>query len=183
LGESQVENNSKILIHKTISSIELAFCKFAANQTQLTIQTDQLGFLPQSIDLMNGILTSLGLTPAKGVEFSVYTHFDLKNNENLNVFFQKVSPTNFWSDKISDYSQSKIALKQLKSSIYPSNISILISRCPKSDALIHINIDDKFEFDDKFLDTKTMKNILDKELKKSFDYCINLINQITDEFK
>lgn len=182
LGESEVGNNENILIYKKFTSIELAYCKLKVNETQLSLETDQIAFIQPMVDLLNGILVTLKVIPVKGLEFSLYTHFDLREQKNVSAFFKKVAPVDFWSSLLGDVKYSKISIDKEMDNSLKSKFSLTISPCPKSEKLIHINTDIKYELEENKLIGQDLIGIIDDELYKSFNYNIENINKLTNEY-
>jgi len=184
VGENEIPDNSVEIISSKVTSIKLDYCVFRVTKNDIRFQTDQLGFLTQSLDLLNGILMSLKTIPIYGAEISLYTHYDLKDKGKIKAFFQKLSPNDFWTNTLEEFQYKKIKVTKKKDGKYPSDVDISITPCPKSDKEIHLNLDDQYDWSKEgiFFDAKKVKLILDKEITTSLNHSIDIINKITHVF-
>ncbi len=182
IGEDEAESISKnsLLVHNQITSLKFQYCKIHVNEQQIIFQTDQVGFLPQTFDLINGILTSLKSMPASTAEFTIYTHYKLVEFDNSSKFLASIAHNTFWSEILGEYDYSKITVTQKGQKTFPSDITISTSSCPNSKKLLHIYIDEKFNTEEKHSNVRDIQKILDKEMFNSFNSSVNLINNIAN---
>ncbi len=182
VGETEVDDDANIIVHNSVTSLRLNYCKFKANPQQITLETDQLAYFNQTSDLLNGIIVVLKSIPVSAMEFSVYTHFELESRNEVDAFFRKIAPNDFWINTIDRFEYSNVKVKKQLDGAYSNNATISISPCPKSKKMLHLNIDNKFDFSSMEFIAVDLRSIINEQMIASFNYCIKTINDISNEF-
>lgn len=179
LGEKEAKN-AEIKSTKNGIYIGLKYCKLQAKYDVLGIQTDQVEYLDEVFDLLNGILISLKNVPIKAVEYSIYIHHTISDDvENV---FKKIAPNNFWTGILDNPISNEIKVIQTKEAKNGNQVSVSIEPCPKSKEKIHIQVDDYYNFTEEKIDAKVLQKQLQEEFEKSINNSITIINKATNEF-
>jgi len=178
IGELEAENLEVEFLHEKGVSLRFDYCDFRADYERIIFKIDQTAFLSQTIDLIKGVLQSLKAIPIGGAEFNLYPHFDLREEDEVNKFFNVLSPKPFWDNLLADTEIDNIELKQKRKEKYSYGLNIEISKCPKSKKLIHIYLRDVYLYKDENLNAKEINKFIDKELVKSFNHSIYTINKL-----
>lgn len=178
IGEVEAENLEVEFLHEKGVSLRFDYCDFRSDNERIIFKIDQTAFLTQTIDLVKGFLLSLKTIPIGGAEFDIYPHFDLREEDEVDKFFNVLSPKPFWDNLLADTKIDNIELKQKRKEKYSHGLNIEISKCPKSEKLIHIYLRDIYLYKDENLSAKEINEFIDKELEKSFNHSIDTINKL-----
>jgi len=179
LGEKEAKN-AEIKSTKNGIYVGLKYCKLQAKYDVLAIQTDQIAYLDEVFDLLNGILISLKNVPIKAVEYSMYIHHIISDDvENV---LKKIAPNNFWTGILDNPISNEIKVIQTKKEKIENQVSVSIEPCPKSKEKIHIQVDDYYNFTEKKIDAKELQKKMRGEFEKSINNSITIINKATNEF-
>lgn len=180
IGELEAEKLDVDFFSERGVSIGFDFCDFSVDKERIFFKIEQTAFLSQTVDLIKGVLFNLKTLPIDGAEFGVYPHFDFREEEEIDNFFDKVSPNFFWDNYVSNSKLNKIVVKQNRKEKHAYELNINIARCPKSKKLIHVFLDDIFYYKEDNLNAKDVNEFLDEALIKSFNHSIYIINKLTD---
>ncbi len=180
IGELEAENLDVEFLSERGVSLGFDYCEFRAYNERIIFKIDQTAFLPQTIDLIKGVLLSLKTIPIGGAEFHIYPHFDLHEKNEVNKFFNKLSPKSFWDNLLTDTEINNIELIHKKREKYSYELNIEISKCPKSEKLIHLYLRDIYKYNEDKLNAKEINEFINEEIVKSFNHSIDIINKFTD---
>lgn len=180
IGELEAEKLDVKFLSERGVSIGFDFCDFSVDKERFFFKIEQMAFLSQTVDLIKGVLFNLKTIAIDGAEFGVYPHLDFREEEETDKFFNKVSPNSFWDNYVSSSKLDKIVVKQNRKEKHAYELNINISRCPKSEKLIHFFLDDIFSYKEDSLNAKDVNEFLDEALIKSFNHSIDIINKLTD---
>jgi len=154
--------------------IEFSYCRFEARTRVLVFETDQLGFLTQTLDLVGLMLSILKNLPFRGIQAHILTHYDI---ENSSAFIGKIAKNQFWEDiSNGSYTCNEIEVK-IPSNNPKLDTAISLEVCPKNKHQMHINVRDSvFVTDDSLI--KEINSSVTEDIKSSFNRSIDLINKI-----
>ena len=137
ISTSEAEN----LKHNSSESlIEFSYCRFEKRSNTLIFETDQLGYLPQTIDLVGLVLSVLKSSSLRRVEAHILTHYDVGDGS---AFIGKVAKNQFWEDIVGgDYEYNGIEIKIPNRKNPKLDAEVFLKVCPSDSRQIHINVKD-----------------------------------------
>ena len=175
IDNSEIEN-IPFATTNDYASIEFSYAKFEARKEFIVFETDQIGFLGQTMDLVNVVLSSLKNLPLKRVEAHVLTHFEVGIGRD---FINNIAANTFWNDIAGEtYDCSEVEI-EIPSPNAPNNQKMIVSVgiCPKDSKHIHLNIRNRRTYSKDSLIKDITANVSD-DLKNLFNDSIHTINKI-----
>lgn len=175
INDSDAENIESN-VNRQQAFIEFSYCKFEARNRALIFETDQLGYLGQTLDLVGLILNILKNLSCGGVEAHILTHHDVENAPN---FIGKIAKNQFWKDIAEGaYDCNEIEIKIPNKSNPKLSSVVSVEICPKDNHQIHIHVRDGVFLTDKLSLIKEMSPSILESIKSSFNNSIELINKV-----
>lgn len=157
------------------NKIEFRYCQFEARKDALIFKTDQLGYIPQTLDLLGGVLSFLQYSTLKTIEAHILTHYDVGNGS---TFIGKVVKNQFWEDIVGgNYEHSGVEIKIPHSENPKLDAAVFLEVCPSNSRQIHINVKDSVFMADNISRKISPSNIIE-DIKSSFDNSVDLINKV-----
>ncbi len=176
ISGTEAEANKPIMFKNDVAVIEFDFCKFEARQQVIKVETDQLAFIVEMLDLLSGTLSSLKNIPVKSFDAHVYTHYNVGSAPD---FIKNISKGNkFWDDTIGEHEYSEIEIVIPKTSSSKGKIKVSVEVCPRNESHLHIYVRDSYIPNTSNMLAKELNSILLDEINQSFNISIDLINKI-----
>lgn len=176
ISETKAEANKPVMFKNDVSIVEFDFCKFEARQQVIKVETDQLAFIVEMLDLLSGTLSSLKNIPVKGFDAHVYTHYNVGSAPD---FIKNLSKgNNFWNDTVGEYEYSEIEIVIPKPSGSKGKTRLSVEVCPRNESHLHIYVRDSYMPNTSDMLAKELNSIIIDEINKSFNISIDLINKI-----
>lgn len=156
------------------NKIGFRYCRFEARTDVLVFETDQLGYIPQTLDLLGSVLSFLKDSTLQRIEAHIQTHYDIGDGS---AFIGKVVKNQFWEDIVGgNYEYSGIEIKIPDPKNPKLDAAVFLEVCPSNGRQIHINVKDSVFMADNF--SKEISPSIVEDIKSSFNNSVGLINKV-----
>jgi hypothetical protein len=185
IGKSEAESANILTIHPEICIFQLEWLQLEVTRYRFIVETSQEPYFEVLRDLVFGTFELLSHTPLYQLGVNLNAHYKTKNEDEWHAFGHLLTPKDIWNEVLDHPGMSSITIEgDPNRDGFKGKTNVKVEPSKKVHPGVYFNINNHYEVEDRSKSiganeiVKTLKQMWQKSIDKSFDITNKLIQKI-----